>query len=689
MSTHRADIRPFVQGSEAGGLPQKKVNNRSASTPPDPSKILSVAQSKFPPIPPIQSVHHVRVAKVLFGYLVGLTSNNIKSTTIVNTPPPTPVSPPIVNQFSTDEDWCSDEIEKHKKDLKNGEKRLESFFAGWPKGENHVHGEAIIPVDRYMDWIHHNPCYYDRKEKKFFREKGFDRIAGNEITGILETEVRDLMSLAGWKESLGQSKKDYFFHVVCPLIDSLSVLMDQKDYTEIHRLMMAELVRQNYTYAPIMMDLPHLRNNDSLESAPSARFVKVFAIMRKNLWINELEFLAGIEIISTKALEELCKSTLSSDRMESVFSEANKKVSKEYEEGKYPKVKIIAPVMRDLPLHEFFEQTAEVFSGANAGTILRGYQLIGDEASRASKSDFQTQVYVIDFFRRQFPKCAISLHAGELDDANASPSTRQNRVHNSIHLGWKVDDEALTKDVNSKSANCIYKSEASQKVIGTAALDSLFPNDKTPVKARNPLPFSRGFVYQSIRKTFGDKFITGNSKVAKVMRVSHGISLSHDELMEIKRLGICVEVCLTSNEVLYGINPDNHLIHGLMREGIFFTINTDDPTHLNTTLTKELIKAAMDYGLTYEQIKNCQRVLRHFSAELTGESIYSIDPKKPGFLKFKKRFKEIEKVNGKLNPNQEKFLAASEKAREQVRWEQAVDKYEAEFRKKETAVTLT
>jgi adenosine deaminase len=82
-------------------------------------------------------------------------------------------------------------------------------------------------------------------------------------------------------------------------------------------------------------------------------------------------------------------------------------------------------------------------------------------------------------------------------------------------------------------------------------------------------------------------------------RVGHGISAAEDpELMEhLRTEDIPLEVCPTSNLRLGAVDGlESHPFDRLLRAGVPVTLNTDDPSFFDTTLTDEYQKMADTFG---------------------------------------------------------------------------------------------
>ncbi|HZQ36673.1 MAG TPA: adenosine deaminase [Dehalococcoidia bacterium] len=88
-------------------------------------------------------------------------------------------------------------------------------------------------------------------------------------------------------------------------------------------------------------------------------------------------------------------------------------------------------------------------------------------------------------------------------------------------------------------------------------------------------------------------------------RIGHGVRAIEDPalLAELKRRGIALEVCPTSN-VCLGVCAGyaGHALPALLAAGVPLNIGSDDPPLFNTTLTDELLLLHRAFGLGVEQI---------------------------------------------------------------------------------------
>jgi adenosine deaminase len=89
-------------------------------------------------------------------------------------------------------------------------------------------------------------------------------------------------------------------------------------------------------------------------------------------------------------------------------------------------------------------------------------------------------------------------------------------------------------------------------------------------------------------------------------RIGHGVRASEDlAVMDLVReRGITLEVCPTSNIQTAAVKAiTKHPLRAFHQIGLLVTINTDDPSVSNTTLTDEYMVAVRDIGVTVPEIK--------------------------------------------------------------------------------------
>ncbi len=123
-------------------------------------------------------------------------------------------------------------------------------------------------------------------------------------------------------------------------------------------------------------------------------------------------------------------------------------------------------------------------------------------------------------------------------------------------------------------------------------------------------------------ETVGPESIRGALDALGAQRIGHGVRCLEDpELVPILReRQIPLEVCPTSN-VCLGVYPSfaAHPLPRLLEEGLYVTLNSDDPPMFNTTLTDEYRKAAHTFGLDAAAIE--QLMINAVRAGLLPEAV--------------------------------------------------------------------
>ena len=95
-------------------------------------------------------------------------------------------------------------------------------------------------------------------------------------------------------------------------------------------------------------------------------------------------------------------------------------------------------------------------------------------------------------------------------------------------------------------------------------------------------------------------------------RIGHGVAVMNEDnpiglLKEMAKKKVLVEICLTSNDVILGVSGDRHPLPIYMKYGVPVALATDDEGVSRTDITHEFLRAALDYGLTYTDLKRMAR----------------------------------------------------------------------------------
>ena len=110
-------------------------------------------------------------------------------------------------------------------------------------------------------------------------------------------------------------------------------------------------------------------------------------------------------------------------------------------------------------------------------------------------------------------------------------------------------------------------------------------------------------------------------------RIGHGVDVMYEDhsealLNEMAAHHVLVEINLTSNDVILGVNAAHHPLPIYMKHGVPVALSTDDEGVSRIDLTHEYVRAAEDFGLDYPTLKQLARNSLAYSF-LPGESLWA------------------------------------------------------------------
>ncbi|HEY7553530.1 MAG TPA: adenosine deaminase [Candidatus Binatia bacterium] len=166
-------------------------------------------------------------------------------------------------------------------------------------------------------------------------------------------------------------------------------------------------------------------------------------------------------------------------------------------------------------------------------------------------------------------------------------------------------------------------------------------------------------------------------EIAKARRIGHGVDILYEnepfELMaKMKRLGVALEICLTSNDVILNVKGADHPLPVYLEAGVPVTLASDDEGVARIDLSNEFLRAARDYGLTYPDLKRLARNSLEYSF-LPGESLWQSNAP---YTLASACAADAPGGTGAPAENCRKLLERSERAREQWRLEAAFTEFE-------------
>ncbi|SDL64972.1 adenosine deaminase [Maridesulfovibrio ferrireducens] len=159
-------------------------------------------------------------------------------------------------------------------------------------------------------------------------------------------------------------------------------------------------------------------------------------------------------------------------------------------------------------------------------------------------------------------------------------------------------------------------------------------------------------------------------------RIGHGVDLAYEEkardtLSLMKEKGVALECLLSSNDSILKVSGKNHPLNVYISSGVPVTLSSDDMGVARSTLTNEYVRAVVDQGLDYGQLKKAARNSLEYSF-LKGESLWKkSDP-----------YIMIGVCAGDFVPDSDcmSFLSNSEKAARQWELEKKLKSFEENYR---------
>ncbi len=161
-------------------------------------------------------------------------------------------------------------------------------------------------------------------------------------------------------------------------------------------------------------------------------------------------------------------------------------------------------------------------------------------------------------------------------------------------------------------------------------------------------------------------------------RIGHGVSIAWEDdldglLRTMRERGILVEICLTSNASILGVEGDRHPLALYRRAGVPVSLNTDDEGVSRSNLTMEWVRAVRVQRVSYFDLVDMARNGLEASF-LSGESLF------PGrdFSRPRAELKGLADAGWTPSPAAQRLLDASPKMKAQLRFERALAAFERE-----------
>lgn len=166
-------------------------------------------------------------------------------------------------------------------------------------------------------------------------------------------------------------------------------------------------------------------------------------------------------------------------------------------------------------------------------------------------------------------------------------------------------------------------------------------------------------------------------EIAGAQRIGHGVAVMHeqqpDALLELmRRRGVLVEICLTSNAVILNVVGPDHPFLEYKRAGVPLTLASDDEGISRIDLSHEYRLAIQRYGLHYRDLKQLARNSLEYSF-LPGQSLWD----SPRYTRMQPSCRADQAGAATLSAGCSSFLRRNERARAQWTLEQEFARFEA------------
>ena len=177
-------------------------------------------------------------------------------------------------------------------------------------------------------------------------------------------------------------------------------------------------------------------------------------------------------------------------------------------------------------------------------------------------------------------------------------------------------------------------------------------------------------------RTIPLSFFRGSVEIGHARRIGHGTAIAWERdvsglLREMRRRGIAVEICPTSEAVIQGAMGDKHPFLLYRRAGVPVTLNTDDEGVLRTNITMEFVRAVQWWHLGYADLKELARNSLEYSF-LPGASLFD----RHNYRRLRAPLRALPLHAWRASVAEKRALAASDKAAVQARLERAFVEFE-------------
>lgn len=175
---------------------------------------------------------------------------------------------------------------------------------------------------------------------------------------------------------------------------------------------------QNESYMEIMLNLD---NNASAKLGQRLGWDSNFARMRKRLLAHNLP-----KIVTNMRI--------SLDQIENTKNQILGCQTEEAKAGCQVKVRYLHQALREFPPEMVFAQLLAGFEAANQDRRFVGINIVQPEDGKIAMRDYSLQMKMVGYLHQLYPKVAISLHAGELNQTLVGKNGLKFHINQAVNL---------------------------------------------------------------------------------------------------------------------------------------------------------------------------------------------------------------------------------------------------------------
>ena len=121
--------------------------------------------------------------------------------------------------------------------------------------------------------------------------------------------------------------------------------------------------------------------------------------------------------------------------------------------------------------------------------------------------------------------------------------------------------------------------------------------------------------------------IRSSVEIGNAERIGHGVAVMYESqprelLQDLAKRNVLIEICLTSNATILGVEGERHPLHQYILAGVPVALATDDEGVSRSDMTQEYFRGALDQNLSYGELKKMARTSLEY-AFVGGASLWS------------------------------------------------------------------